>query len=139
MPPAGVKPSTETALRAAADRLLAGAPTCTDGRLIKDNLWKEAGVSRATMNRAAAVLAEWDERVSAAASHADACRHASALAETKAALATSRQRCRELQERLDAAATVIAILHTDNSILRRESEPRSASVIPLPRLRATRE
>jgi hypothetical protein len=30
----------------------------TEG-LIKDNLWKEADVSRATMNRAARILAEW--------------------------------------------------------------------------------
>jgi hypothetical protein len=27
------------------DRLLAGRPQRTNGRLIKDNLWKEAGVS----------------------------------------------------------------------------------------------
>jgi len=40
------------------DRLLAGRPQRTDGRLIKDNLWKEAGLSRATMNRAARILAE---------------------------------------------------------------------------------
>jgi hypothetical protein len=32
-------------------RLLAGRPQRTDRRLIKDNLWKEADVSRATMNR----------------------------------------------------------------------------------------
>jgi hypothetical protein len=137
-PPPGVKTSTETALRDAAERLLAGTPTCTDGRLIKDNLWKEAGVSRATMNRATAVLAEWDQRVGAATSHAHICRHASALAETKAALAASRRRCRDLQERLDAAATAIAILHTDNAILRNEGGP-AATVIQLPRVRATRE
>ena len=45
------------------DRLLAGRPQRTDGRLIKDNLWKEADVSRATMNRATQILAEWDTRV----------------------------------------------------------------------------
>jgi hypothetical protein len=30
------------------DRLLAGRPQRTDGRLIKDNLWKEVDVSRVT-------------------------------------------------------------------------------------------
>jgi hypothetical protein len=45
-------------LRDAMDRLLAGRPQRTDGTLIKDNLWKEAGLSRATMNRAARILAE---------------------------------------------------------------------------------
>ena len=48
----GVSPRIAATLREAMDRLLAGRPQRTDGRLIKDNLWKEAGVSRATMNRA---------------------------------------------------------------------------------------
>jgi hypothetical protein len=39
-------------LQAAMERLLAGKPTRTGGRLIKENLYKEAGVSRATMNPA---------------------------------------------------------------------------------------
>jgi hypothetical protein len=38
-------------------------PQRSDGRLIKDNLWKEAGLSRATMNRAIRILAEWNTRV----------------------------------------------------------------------------
>jgi hypothetical protein len=49
----GVSPGAAKRLREAMDRLLAGRPQRTDGRLIKDNLWKEADVSRATMNRAA--------------------------------------------------------------------------------------
>jgi len=34
-----------------------------DGRLVKDNLRKEAGVSRATISRARLVMAEWDTQV----------------------------------------------------------------------------
>ncbi|MFH9424270.1 hypothetical protein [Streptomyces sp. NPDC017529] len=38
--------------------MLTGRPKHTDGKLTKYNIWREAGVSRATMNRATAVLAE---------------------------------------------------------------------------------
>ncbi|EWM19768.1 hypothetical protein KUTG_10072 [Kutzneria sp. 744] len=57
-----------SSITAAMDRLLAGKPERTDGRLIKDNLWKEAQVSRATMNRAPGVLTEWDRRTAATGS-----------------------------------------------------------------------
>jgi hypothetical protein len=60
----GVSPRTAKRLRDAMDRLLAGRPQRTDGRLIKDNLWKEADVSRATMNRAFRILAEWHSATS---------------------------------------------------------------------------
>jgi hypothetical protein len=46
----GVSPRAAKRLRDAMDRLLAGRPQRTDGRLLKENLWKEAEVSRATMN-----------------------------------------------------------------------------------------
>jgi hypothetical protein len=59
----GVSPRTAAALHEAMNRLLAGRPQRTDGRLVKDNLWKEAGVSRATMNRAHHVMVDWDTRV----------------------------------------------------------------------------
>jgi hypothetical protein len=42
---------------------LTGAARHTDGQLTKQNLWKEAGVSRATMNRAHTILAEWNDQV----------------------------------------------------------------------------
>jgi len=64
-PENGVSPRTATRLREAMDRLLTGRPKHTDGRLIKDNLWKEAGVSRATMNRATEILADWNTRITA--------------------------------------------------------------------------
>lgn len=55
-----VSTKSSVALRAAMTRLLAGRPERTDGRLTKENLWREAQVSRATMNRAQDLLAEWD-------------------------------------------------------------------------------
>ncbi|MEU0884056.1 hypothetical protein ABZ345_36135 [Lentzea sp. NPDC005914] len=59
----GVTAATARAVRTAMHRLLTGAACRTDGRLTKQNLWKEAGVSRATMNRAHTILAEWDDHV----------------------------------------------------------------------------
>ncbi|MDR3083730.1 MAG: hypothetical protein LBV60_22910 [Streptomyces sp.] len=63
--PDQVSDAVAKTLRAAMERLLTGRPTCTDGRLIKENLYREAGVSRATMNRAHGILAEWDRRTAA--------------------------------------------------------------------------
>ncbi len=53
-----VSAETERRLRTALVRLLAGQATATDGRLTVANLAREAGVARATANRADAVLAE---------------------------------------------------------------------------------
>ena len=54
-----VSEKTEDVLRAAVKRLLEGTSAHTDGRLTVANLAREAGVSRATANRATAVLAEF--------------------------------------------------------------------------------
>jgi hypothetical protein len=54
-----VSRTTEQALRAAMERLFAGRAVKTDGRLTVVNLAIEAGVSRATANRAADVLADY--------------------------------------------------------------------------------
>ena|SRR5580658_8549110 len=54
-----VTPETERSLREAMQRLLEGRPQCTDGARTVANLAREANVSRATANRAAAVLAEF--------------------------------------------------------------------------------
>ncbi len=56
---------TETALRAAMARLLAGQAATTDGRLTVTNLAAEAGVSRATANRATVLLEEFQAAVRA--------------------------------------------------------------------------
>lgn len=53
-----VSVQTETALRAALVRLVERRPTRTNGRLSVANLAREAGLARATVYRAAAILAE---------------------------------------------------------------------------------
>ena len=117
----GVSPRGAHALRAAMDRLLAGQPTRTDGRLIKDNLWKEAGVSRATMNRAHTVMAEWDSRVAERDGLTPGqARRDAELAELRAKLADKTRECTALEQRLDAAASAIAALHHDSTLLRQE-------------------
>lgn len=52
-------PKSEAALRVAMERLLDGRPERTDGALTVSNLAREAGVSRATANRAIDLLAEF--------------------------------------------------------------------------------
>jgi len=52
-------PKSQAALRAAMKRLLDGRPERTDGALTVANLAREAGVSRATANRAVDLLAEF--------------------------------------------------------------------------------
>ncbi len=54
-----ISQKTEGALRSAMKRLLEGTSVHTDGRLTIANLAREAGVSRATANRATVVLGEF--------------------------------------------------------------------------------
>lgn len=128
----GVTAQTAQALRAAMHRLFTGTARHTDGRLTKQNLWKEAGVSRATMNRAPTILAEWDAHV---AQHStttpEQARHDDEIQELRRRLADKTRECTELQRRLDAAATAIAALHHDNTLLRQELGQHHANVILL--------
>lgn len=128
-PENGVSPRTATRLREAMDRLLTGRPKHTDGRLIKDNLWKEAGVSRATMNRATEILADWNTRITACDGFTPReARKNDELATLRAALADKTRECTELAHRLDEAATAIAALHHDNTLLRQELDHRGQLV-----------
>jgi hypothetical protein len=132
----GVTAQTAQALRAAMQRLFAGKPQRTDGRLTKQNLWQEAGVSRATMNRAHTILAEWDTHL---AEHGTAtpgeARRDEEIQSLKRKLADKTRECTLLQKRLDAAATAIAVLHHDNTLLREELAAHGGTVIPLHRPR----
>ncbi|GAA2333061.1 hypothetical protein OKJ48_24080 [Streptomyces kunmingensis] len=128
-----VSPKTAAALRSAMTRLLEGRPKRTDGRLTKENLYKEAQVSRATMNRALAVLAEWDAHIAAhgkttpGESQRDA-----AIADLKKRLTKKTQECTLLENKLKAAATAIAALYHDNEALRQQLNRNvSASVTPI--------
>lgn len=58
--------NTRDSIRAAMERLLAGTPEHTDGRLTKTNLAYEAGVGRATLYRQHDLTAEWIRRAAAA-------------------------------------------------------------------------
>ena len=129
----GVSPAAATALRSAMNRLLTGRPTRTDGRLIKDNLWKEAEVSRATMNRATGILAEWDVAVAASGGRTSGeARRDGTIEDLRRRLADKTIECTLLQRRLDAAATAIAALHHDNSALQDElTRHHGATVVPL--------
>lgn len=119
----GVSPHAAKRLRDAMDRLMAGRPQRTDGRLIKDNLWKEADVSRATMNRATRILAEWDSRVTDCGGFTPGeARKNDELATLRTKLADKTRECTALHHQLDAAATAITALHHDNVLLRQELE-----------------
>ncbi|MET9909990.1 hypothetical protein ABZZ74_24835 [Streptomyces sp. NPDC006476] len=115
----GVSAKTEHRLRDAMDRLLAGKPQHSDGRLTKNNLALEAGVSPATMFRAKAVLADWDAHIETHGSLTPGeARRDADIDDLRRQLGTAKREITELNRRLTAAATVIAALHHDNTALR---------------------
>lgn len=117
----GVSAQTAATLREAMNRLLAGRPQRTDGRLVKDNLWKESGVSRATMNRAHRIMNEWDTRIAQCGGLTPGeARKNDELTQLRAKLADKTCENTKLHHQLDAAATAIAALHHDNTLLRQE-------------------
>lgn len=93
------------------------------------------------MNRATEVLAEWDERVRTSPAGLREQQRDAELAELRNKLRRSRDQCRQLQDQVDAAATVIMTLLSENAALREHATQRSAAVAPLPlsRAQATRE
>lgn len=123
-----VSPSSEKKLRDAMDRLLTGKSHRTDGRLIKENLYKEAGVSRATMNRATSLLTEWELN---AAGPQPRDRTIEQLKEIERehtdTIKSLRQKIRILENQLTATATTIGELYVENQILRDEDPTRNVS------------
>lgn len=123
-----VSSASEKKLRDAMDRLLGGNPQRTDGRLIKENLYKEAGVSRATMNRAAGILVEWERKLAGPQPRDGTIEQLNvADREQKSAIKNLRQKIRELEDQLTAAATTIGELHVENQILRGDDPTRNVS------------
>lgn len=124
----GEKANSGMRLRAAMERLLAGAPERTDGRLIKENLYREAGVSRATMNRNPAVLEEWSRRVDGTQPRdkeiEDLKRQ---LTERRAEIRQLRARIKELEAQLTIASTAVAELHVENGLLRGQDQTLNVS------------
>ncbi|MET8621041.1 hypothetical protein [Streptomyces albidoflavus] len=129
----GVSPQAEQALREAMERLFAGRPTRTDGKLTKNNLWREAGVSRATMNRAASVISEWDDRLGSSPAGTRDQKQAEEISLLRGQLKNNQHERRRLRDQVDAAATVIAALLAENAALREQITNRSAVVVPLAR------
>ncbi|WP_413115316.1 hypothetical protein ACK1X7_17475 [Streptomyces sp. CY1] len=135
-----VSPKTAGALRAAMHRLFEGRPQRTDGRLTKENLYKEAQVSRATMNRAHAILAEWDAHLAAhgKTTPGEAKRDA-AIADLKKRLTKKTQECTLLERKLKAAHTAIAALFHDNEALRQQLDKDAATAVTPIRPRGPRQ
>lgn len=128
-----VSARAEKALREAMERLFTGRPARTDGKLTKNNLWREADVSRATMNRATDVLADWDDHIGRSPASLHGQRQAQEIADLRRQLKNNRQERQQLQDRVDAAATVIAVLLAENTALREQATEQSAVTIPLDR------
>jgi predicted RNA-binding Zn ribbon-like protein len=130
---AAVSSSTEKKLRNAMERLLAGQPARTDGRLTKANLHVEAGVSRATMNRAAAVIADWNAAVGAGSAPRDA--QVVELRETvtklKQTIAKLRQHNTDLENKNRSAVTVIAELHAQLRASRGDEPTGTVTQLPV--------
>lgn len=133
-----VTPETEKKLRDAMQRLLTGTAKRTDGRLIKNNLHIEAGVSRATMNRAAEVLAEWNAAVGTESTPRDAqlMRFEETVFKLKNSVAKLREENTALKRKNQAAVTVIAELNAQLRSAR--SEEPTGTVTPLRRDRTPR-
>ncbi len=124
-----VSPATEKALRDAMARLLAGRAHHTDGKLTKENLYREARVSRATMNRASVVLTAWDNAVAEHTGRPPVGDTSDELAKLRTKLSRKTRECADLQQRLNAAATTIAALHHDNNALRDELGRHQSSTV----------
>ncbi|MXO40439.1 hypothetical protein C6W93_27240 [Mycobacterium kansasii] len=127
---AAVSPSTEKKLRNAMERLLAGQPTRTDGRLTKTNLHIEAGVSRATMNRATAMMTEWEAAVRGDTTPRSrrVAELESTVTDLKKVVARLRQSNTELERKNQSAVTVIAELAAQLSAYR-DGEPRTVALL----------
>ncbi|MFF4575682.1 hypothetical protein [Streptomyces sp. NPDC001410] len=109
-------------------RLLAGQPQHTDGALTKENLAREAGVSHATVHRAAGVLTEWNAHVLHPVRRTPSERaRGDTITTLRTQLTQAREQARELQGQLDALATVTANLYAENLALRRRLHGRNSA------------
>jgi hypothetical protein len=92
-----VSPATHQRLREAMERLFNAEPRHTDGKLTKNNLWREACLSRATMNRATDILAEWDARIGHSPAGAVARQRDDEIENLRSSLRAARHEGRQLQ------------------------------------------
>lgn len=110
-----VSPATHKKLQEAMQRLLAGRSRHTNGALTKNNLFLEAGVSRATMNRDTALLADWE---AATSNRKDQDAPDEVTVKLRSELRKSQENVRALRADLKSAVTVIQALHAENVSLR---------------------
>lgn len=115
-----VSTATELALRAAMSRLLDGKPEQTDGRLTIANLAAEAGVSRATANRASKVLEAFRHAVVESKARRDA-------SDQPAGTARAEQERRAAENVLAQHRQVRALCQ----LMERRRNGRTADVIPI--------
>jgi hypothetical protein len=127
-----VSAATETKLREAMARLLAGEPLHTDGALTKENLAREAKVSHATVHRAEEVLAEWDAKVSRPVLRTPGeVQRDETITELRKQLREAKAQVTEVQGKFDALATVAANLYAENLALKKKIGSRQRlAVIP---------
>lgn len=85
------------------------------------------------MNRATDVLADWDDHIGRSPASLHGQRQAQEIADLRRQLKNNRQERQQLQDRVDAAATVIAVLLAENTALREQATEQSAVTIPLDR------
>ena len=133
----GVSPATEKKLRNAMQRLLGGRAKRTDGRLTKNNLCVEAGVSRATMNRAVTIMTEWDGAVTGKQPRDPRFTQLEdEITRLKRLVVDLRAKNSDLNQRNQAAVTVIAELNAQ-LIACRGQEP-TGTITPIDRQRRSR-
>lgn len=127
---------SETALRAAMERLLAGQPTRSSGKLTVAELAREAGLSLATTKRADAVLGEF--RAGRAAIDPAHVRPADEALrdenrDLKRQLAQTRKQrageVRRLEHAIETLAQQVQALALDNDALRRRPANDNVTVI----------
>ncbi|SFH15386.1 hypothetical protein [Streptomyces mirabilis] len=84
------------------------------------------------MNRATAVLAEWDNRLGRSPAGLHDQHQQEEITRLRRQLRGIRQERQRLQQQVDAAAIVIATLLAENAALREQPTNRSDVVVPLP-------
>ncbi|MDT0479771.1 hypothetical protein [Streptomyces doebereineriae] len=127
-----VSAATETKLREAMARLLAGEPLHTDGALTKENLAREAKVSHATVHRAEEILAEWDAKVARPVLRTPGeVQRDETIANLRKQLREVKSQVTETQGKFDALATVTANLYAENLALKKKLGSRQRlAVVP---------
>lgn len=96
---------------AAMERLLAGQPVHTDGRLTKTNLAAEAGVGRASLYRQRDLMRDWERRIADCGRTTPTASSDATIARLTRQLDTERRRRIESERVASGLALVVAELY----------------------------